>query len=1251
MRHGGGEKQVGRCRRRPLVSEAFAFVAVEPLRAAADPLRFPPSRANTMSEILKDLRQQIAERRAVLVVGTGVCLAATGGARTASWTGLLESGVERCLEIAAGLPAGWKETRLLQIRSGDTQELISAAEQIVHRLGGRQSGDFAHWLRKDIGLLHAVEPEILEALVALGLPVATTNYDGLLEEAFQLPPVTWHPPGTALRVMQGEKRGILHLHGYWEEPTSVVLTARSYDEVLSNVPVQSLQQLLTLTHSLVFVGCDAGLADPNIGSLLDWLQRHWSGVEHRHFRLCLESEVDKLRRERGMGRVFPVGYGASHDDLTSFLVGLRSTTIPSKRAATTTPSALFNPSAPAWKRREWPEPPLPSCPYPLLLPYEHPKLLGGRDRELAVLRGKLDEPSPILGLFAVSGAGKSSLLAGGLVPRLRGEGFAVALDRQPNEPGLASRLIGDLLEREDGVPLGLPDLDRDPERFAELVADARRLTGYPPVLVLDQFEDLFRGANMESARATVGLLLAATARRLAGDPRPQCRWVLAYRGDFHYRVCDWMDDVLHEARDAGFATAVALPYELSGIERFQSWSLQPLGYAGSGARREVAERRAREAFQDAILRPLDAKAVGGGLFYSWRITTEDAARLADAFAEARAKLPGAPLVPQLQVVLAKMIDRASAALSEKTPFLRLTVPDNVGQLIESALEDHLRSALDRAFPVGAASNHREARSRALLALRELADRQGRGGEGLAEADLVPALGPEGKRTLEILKGERCRLIVSAQESSDEERYILSHDRLAEVVTRVVDEEARRGRLDADPAVLELRSIVRLQAQLYAEGDREASLHLSRKRRRAISSRAEALLFDNQRRVWWEACRARRRSQVRRAVATGAGLGVVGVVLVVYLYVSAMRWLDREAHLTNVEKSPDPQVVLESIWKLRSDHGLKLNTLRALLLKRGDLERICVEGLGRLPAGPRRALLVVTAGEVLMPAIEADPFEIRQIANLTWALDYVTAIDLRNTPDPDLTVRARGLRRVIEALLQRTYPLPQIDPREWVLIQAGSFTMGRDGAMAKDNESPAHRVSIETDFRMLSTEVTDNLFRSVFGEPSLILRFGKNGQEDDRLPALVPWENAYVFATLLGGRLPTEAEWEYAARASCPYTYCDRYSNESTIDRVAWFNDGEGGSPYLHAVGLKEPNPWRLHDMYGNASEWVVDWSAPYSSESQRDPWGPPSGEDRVVRGGSFGHVADVIGPTARDAEGGLGSYFQGFRVVLPGPPS
>ena len=220
-----------------------------------------------------------------------------------------------------------------------------------------------------------------------------------------------------------------------------------------------------------------------------------------------------------------------------------------------------HPVAPGLRLRDYPSLPWPGRPYPLLLPYTHPELLAGRDQDLAELEGLLRWPSSILGLHAPSGAGKSSLLAAGLVASRRAEERPIALERHPAEPGIARRLLDELLESGSGIE------DSDFTGFADRLLDVARLARVAPILVVDQFEDVL-GEEDDStrtigskrrARSVLGPLLAATAQRQPGFSGPACRWLLAYRREYHGAVLTWLEDVLCEPRADGLEAARLLP--------------------------------------------------------------------------------------------------------------------------------------------------------------------------------------------------------------------------------------------------------------------------------------------------------------------------------------------------------------------------------------------------------------------------------------------------------------------------------------------------------------------------------------------------------------------------------------------------------------------------------------------------------------------------------------------------------------------
>ena len=186
----------------------------------------------------------------------------------------------------------------------------------------------------------------------------------------------------------------------------------------------------------------------------------------------------------------------------------------------------------------------------------------------------------------------------------------------------------------------------------------------------------------------------------------------------------------------------------------------------------------------------------------------------------------------------------------------------------------------------------------------------------------------------------------------------------------------------------------------------------------------------------------------------------------------------------------------------------------------------------------------------------------------------------------------------------------------IAVKGGTFTMGATSEQtgADSDESPTHSVTL-SDYYIGETEVTQELWSAVMGSnPS---NFTGNMQ---RPVEKVSWNDCQTFISKLNEltgetfRLPTEAQWEYAARGgnkSKGYTY----SGSNEIDDVAWhyFNS----SFTTHPVKTKAPNELGIYDMSGNVWEWCSDWEGSYSSAAQTDPTGPSTGSFRVYRGGSW----------------------------------
>lgn len=200
-------------------------------------------------------------------------------------------------------------------------------------------------------------------------------------------------------------------------------------------------------------------------------------------------------------------------------------------------------------------------------------------------------------------------------------------------------------------------------------------------------------------------------------------------------------------------------------------------------------------------------------------------------------------------------------------------------------------------------------------------------------------------------------------------------------------------------------------------------------------------------------------------------------------------------------------------------------------------------------------------------------------------------------------------------------MPEGQRMELVWVEGGTFTMGSNDARGVDKRyestRPEHTVTVRGCY-MGRYEVTQAQWRAVMGEnPS---HFSGN----DSLPVeMVTWTDAQRFAAMLSQmtghrfRLPTEAEWEYAARGGNradgqPYAGCDR----NHLPEYAWFCVNSEG--HTHPVGRLKSNAMGLHDMSGNVAEWCSDWAGTYPADRTISPQGPDEGTQRVVRGGYAG---------------------------------
>ena len=238
--------------------------------------------------------------------------------------------------------------------------------------------------------------------------------------------------------------------------------------------------------------------------------------------------------------------------------------------------------------------------------------------------------------------------------------------------------------------------------------------------------------------------------------------------------------------------------------------------------------------------------------------------------------------------------------------------------------------------------------------------------------------------------------------------------------------------------------------------------------------------------------------------------------------------------------------------------------------------------------------------------------------------------------------AQGTARVRVSPAPRTETPPQGIPNiAFVQIPVGNFQMGSTNG--DDDEQPVHTVRLSS-FSMSATEVTQGQWKAVMGDnPSYF--------EGEDLPVeQVSWDDVQTFIrrlnTLQGCRrcyrLPTEAEWEYAARAGTTGDYA------GDLDAMGWYVENSGRK--THPVRQKRRNAWGLYDMHGNVWEWVADWYGHrYPSGTVTDPTGPETGSRRVSRGGSWGHTAGSARSADRgNVPPGFRDSYLGFRLVRTG---
>ena len=289
--------------------------------------------------------------------------------------------------------------------------------------------------------------------------------------------------------------------------------------------------------------------------------------------------------------------------------------------------------------------------------------------------------------------------------------------------------------------------------------------------------------------------------------------------------------------------------------------------------------------------------------------------------------------------------------------------------------------------------------------------------------------------------------------------------------------------------------------------------------------------------------------------------------------------------------------------------------------------------------------------------------------VTMSINSQTWLKIQKTSGTDSVKLTEITRMYFSTVVP---PVADTSHPAMLLVQGGTFTMGSTSGYS--DELPLHQVTVSS-FYIAKTEVTQGQWKAVMGSnPSYFTSVGDNGPveqvtwyscisycnklsiKEGKTPVYSiggntspsSWTSGTIVfdTTAKGYRLPTEAEWEYAAKGG-NQTHNYTYSGSNNVDSVAWYWDNWGTTANsTHTVGAKASNELGLYDMSGNVYEWCWDWYGAYSSTAQTNPTGASSGSYRLLRGGSWLHFQFFCRVSSRNNNYPDSNYINiGFRVV------
>jgi tetratricopeptide (TPR) repeat protein len=265
---------------------------------------------------IDQIKLQISNGNCLFVVGAGLSIYSTNNSPCSSWSGLLRNGIERIKSLISDSSEHPKWDRLYEsnVEVGNIGYL-NLADSIFEYLSKKK--EFARWLADSIGTLPLTRRDLIESLVSLNTHVLSTNYDVLIEKATGMPKLTIDIARSVLdAISPTSQKAVVHLHGVYDRPDSVVFSRAQYARHINNQVAQVVEKAISLSKTLVFIGVGDGVRDPHFEELLDWIGTHGTTTETRQYILLTKPEMANFVTPAGL---VAVPYGEGYSSLPDFL--------------------------------------------------------------------------------------------------------------------------------------------------------------------------------------------------------------------------------------------------------------------------------------------------------------------------------------------------------------------------------------------------------------------------------------------------------------------------------------------------------------------------------------------------------------------------------------------------------------------------------------------------------------------------------------------------------------------------------------------------------------------------------------------------------------------------------------------------------------------------------------------------------------------------------------------------------------------